>query len=51
MPKMTVTALAAVTLLALPAAAQQRPQIGTKKVDGTDNVAARRHCVLWGRRT
>jgi glyoxylase-like metal-dependent hydrolase (beta-lactamase superfamily II) len=28
----------AATMLALPAAAQQRPQIETRKVDGTDNV-------------
>jgi len=34
----TAAALAAATLFALPAAAQQRPQIETKKVDGTDNV-------------
>jgi glyoxylase-like metal-dependent hydrolase (beta-lactamase superfamily II) len=38
MSRMMATALAAVTLLALPAAAQQRPQIETRKVDGTDNV-------------
>jgi len=38
MSRTIAAALAAVALLAFPAAAQQRPQIETKKVDGTDNV-------------
>src|SRR5690242_8925556 len=38
MPKIIAAALAAAALLVLPAAAQQRPQIETRKVEGTDNV-------------
>ena len=34
----SIAAALLVTVLSMPAQAQQRPQIETKKVDGTDNV-------------
>jgi len=38
MVRLGIAAVLAATMLTLPAAAQQRPQIETRKIDGTDNV-------------